>query len=246
MKAHLKHLGPSNLASKPKQTRYNNVKIKPGPKEDTVRLQLDLTEETDRKRTNPLVAPPQSGVGVYFGRNAASSGVHFLQPRYGDDPRSPEMISDFTQTNPKAIQSPCYGTDGSQAAKSGSQSALGSLRSRQSSRSPNRLRGVVRSGSISENVIDVGGVRKTVLEMTSSSDDADEAGAAGNGKSAGSSSPSLHTRKNNNGNSTNDSDVRSTNRSGDGASSSGGRKNRRRKRKKADEDEMAPLLEGKR
>jgi metal transporter CNNM len=30
LRAHLKHLGPSNVASRPKSTRFNAVKIKPG------------------------------------------------------------------------------------------------------------------------------------------------------------------------------------------------------------------------
>ncbi|KFY63141.1 hypothetical protein V497_02107, partial [Pseudogymnoascus sp. VKM F-4516 (FW-969)] len=34
MREHLKHLGPSNVASRPKTTRYNTVKIKPGVVKD--------------------------------------------------------------------------------------------------------------------------------------------------------------------------------------------------------------------
>jgi metal transporter CNNM len=242
--AHLKHLGPSNLASKPKQTRYNTVKIKPGSKDDTAKHHLDLTEETDRKRPNPPLAPAQGGVGVGFGRNAASGGVHDVQAGYGGvDQHRPEMVSDFMRINSKAIPSPHYGTYGSHVAKDGSQSTLGSLRSRQSSRSPNRHKGVARSGSISENVIDVGGVRKVVLETTSSSEDTEEAGAAGQGKSASDSSLLWHTRKSYN---PDDSNGQSSTRSGDGVSGSGGKKKRRRKRKKAGGNETAPLLEGKR
>jgi len=53
--------------------------------------------------------------------------------------------------------------------RSHSISTIGSLRS-PSPRSPPKKRHTARSGSISENVIDVNGVRKIVLETTSSSD----------------------------------------------------------------------------
>ena len=57
--------------------------------------------------------------------------------------------------------------------RSRSVSTIGSLRSR--SRSPPTKQHTARSGSISENVIHVGGIKKMVLETTSSSDSEDKA-----------------------------------------------------------------------
>jgi metal transporter CNNM len=247
MMAHFKHLGPSNLASKPKQTRYNTVKIKPGSKEDAVRTHFGHTEEAGGKLPNPSLAPRQGATGVGSGKDATNGGAQTIRAGYGGvDRQNPEMVSDSTQTNFKDMLFPRYDTHSSQAVKCGSQSTLGSLRSRQSSRSPNRHKGMVRSGSISENVIDVGGIRKVVLETTSSSEDVDEAGAARNDKSDNGLSSSSHTGKIKNDSNTNQNNERSTDQDDDTAGRSSGKKRRRRKRKKADEDETAPLLEGKR
>ena len=53
--------------------------------------------------------------------------------------------------------------------------------------SPRAKRTPARSGSITENIIDAGGIKKTVLEMTSSSEDQDDGGAqvGGDGHSDG-------------------------------------------------------------
>ncbi|KAI9776396.1 MAG: hypothetical protein M1839_009592 [Geoglossum umbratile] len=223
--AQLKYLGPSNLASKPKQTRYNTVKIKRGSKDDPVRVRLGLVEETSGKRSNSPLARTQAVADASLGRNARSDSAQTPHGRV--DRRGPEMSSNSTQTNPNTLPHPYYGIHGSHAARTGSHDTMGSLPSRQNSRSPSRRGGVARSGSISENVIDVGGVRKVVLETTSSSEDADDP------------SSSQHTGKKDDNNNTNDNPERSTDHS---VSSGGGKKKRRRKRKKADEDETAPLL----
>ncbi|KAH0555831.1 hypothetical protein GP486_006226 [Trichoglossum hirsutum] len=238
--AQFKHLGPSNLASKPKQTRYNSVKIKPGSK-----------DEVDGILPYSSLSPQQYAAEAGRGRDAAHGGARKIQAGYGGvDQRSPEMVSDSTQTNFKAVPFPRYGAHGSQAAKYESQSTLGSHRSRQSSRSPNRPKGWVRSGSISENVIHVGGgIRKVILEMSSSSEDADDAGASRSDKSNKSNNglPSpWHAGKNKNDGNTDGENEPGTSQGGDVASRKSGKKKRRRKRKKADEDESAPLLEGKR
>jgi len=230
--AHLKHLGPSNLASKPKQTRYNTVKIKPGSKDESARPHQGPAEGAGRKKSNP----PQAGVEASLGRNAGSESAQTAKAGYGEvDRHSPEMTSHSTQTSTRAMTLH-YGTYGSLAAKNGSHSTLGSLPSRHSSRSPNRQKGVTRWGSISESVIDVGGVRKVVLETTSSSEDADESNATAS-RVATNESSSPHTEKIND--NTNDNHEQGT---GQSVSSGNNKKKRRRKRKKADEGETAPLL----
>jgi metal transporter CNNM len=47
LRMHLKHLGPSNLASKPKQTRINTVKIKPGQSHNDSPVSLIRSKTTE-------------------------------------------------------------------------------------------------------------------------------------------------------------------------------------------------------
>lgn len=179
MREHLKHLGPSNLASRPKSTRYNTVKIKPGltrnSESDGAILQPVISEEP--YRDNPA---PQGGEGEGLLKSAgkdASDGVQAVQQGYGTtNPRSSqspgkENIPAKAGTNGKSRD-----RDGSPKSKSQRQSnsddsdTMGSLPSKNGSPAP-RKRNPARSGSITENIIDAGGVRKVVLETNSSSED---------------------------------------------------------------------------
>jgi len=109
-----------------------------------------------------------------------------------DEPRSPkyqasrdaEIVVDNTQTKEEnALPRPQSRPSSSKAdssheyepKRSKSVSTIASLRSTRSrSASPPRRRHTARSGSISENIIDVNGVKKIVLETTSSSDSEDK------------------------------------------------------------------------
>ncbi|KAI9762432.1 MAG: hypothetical protein M4579_000408 [Chaenotheca gracillima] len=119
MREHLKHLGPSNLASRPKQTRYNTVKIKQGASGGLPAAQAAAAAETGEDEaikqaaSGPTPPPepqrsqsfafetpaPQGGVGAGLLSSAgkdASDGVQALQAGYGTmsgpsskDPTSP-------------------------------------------------------------------------------------------------------------------------------------------------------------
>lgn len=196
MREHLKHLGPSNLASRPKSTRYNAVKIKPGH----TTMPSDSNARPPSVVEEPYRDIPASGGGEGAGllRSAgreASDGVQAVQQGYG----SMDRTSNFSKTleaNKAAAHetpdSPLGQSDrnisplrpsvrrGPSSNSQRSSDTLGSLRSR--SDSPPRKRGIARSGSITENIVDTGGVRKVVLETTSSSDDIDKDGAHPSGK----------------------------------------------------------------
>ncbi len=174
MREHLKHLGPSNLASRPKTTRYNTVKIKPGHVPDR---QSSIAEEP--YRDNPA---PEGGEGEGLLKSAgkeASDGVQAIQRGYGatDDrsSRSPEPHQKTSQANFDGASgrrgSPLQSLSNKQY-ESDESDMMGSLPSRNSSPAP-RKRNPARSGSITENIVDAGGVRKVVLETNSSSDDLD-------------------------------------------------------------------------
>ncbi|KAF2825252.1 DUF21-domain-containing protein [Ophiobolus disseminans] len=233
--AHLKHLGPSNAANRPKSTRINTVKIKPGAAPDIPQT----IPENARPASSPAPAvsspstvvaqdshAPEGGVGAGLLASAgreASDGVHSLAVGYGtmaaptgdriswksgrsgsrnayDEPTSPgslprsikyeaadggEIVVDNTQTEeerprsredsqsqPHTLSARPEGSGGTQRSRSRSASTIASLRSR--SKSPPKKRHTARSGSISENVIDVNGIKKIVLETTSSSDSDDK------------------------------------------------------------------------
>ncbi|KAF2791446.1 DUF21-domain-containing protein [Melanomma pulvis-pyrius CBS 109.77] len=189
---HLKHLGPSNAATRPKQTRINTVKIKPG-------IPVTIPENGARPRDGAVVTPshaPQGGIGEGLLENAgreASDGVHSLVVGYGTISQNADRMSwksgksgksglktaEEDPTSPKSAAADESTTlivdnkyDGSASKqRSRSVSTIASLHSvRSRSKSPPKKRHTARSGSISENVVDVNGVKKIILETTSSSD----------------------------------------------------------------------------
>ena len=223
MRELLKHLhrGPSNLASRPRQTRYNTVKIKPG-----MGAVSESTTEQARAEgitgTLSLSTASQGGVGEGIVQSAgkdAKDGVHAVQVGYGSmdtPPRTPTSPNKFKDGNNGASKRPHHNRQGS----SQSQSTVGSLPEREQS---SFLKRGVRSGSITENIIQAGGFQKIVLETTSSSEENDKAvnEAAVDG--------SDDNRKEN------------VKPNGEGQDKSG-KKKRRRKRKKTSGEET-PLLE---
>ena len=195
---HLKHLGPSNLASRPRQTRYNTVKIKPGPG-TSVPDAAKPHDSVETPRSLSMSTAPQGGVGAGLLQSAgkdAKDGVLAVQAGYGTinstspDSKRPKTPSKGHQSIPEAGQKPPRLNDSSEdipttkrpqssssKSRPTSQSTIGSLRSQTSPTRARSKRGVARSGSITENIIDRDGIKKVVLETTSSSDDSGSGGA---------------------------------------------------------------------
>lgn len=181
MREYLKHLGPSNLASRPRQTRYNTVKIKPGG----VFLTDNSSKSQEPSETTESLSmstAPQGGVGAGLLNSAgkdAKDGVLAVQAGYGSMESSPKdskrdnhgysgnESSERHELNNEAESSPT-----ARSSRSTSHSTLGSLQKRNSSSSKiKKTNSVARSGSITENIVDAGGIKKTVLETASSSSD---------------------------------------------------------------------------
>ena len=242
MREHLKHLGPSNLASRPRTTRYNTVKIKPGAGPMAEALKDGVA---DTPRTGSTAA--QGGVGAGLLSSAgkdAKDGVLAVQAGYGTigpasaSPPTPKKArkSSFVNRASEETRQARLGADNdgklvskSRSSRANSHSTVGSMNGRDSpSPSAPNPRTTVRSGSITENIIEAGGIRKTVLHMSSSSDDLDDDGGA-RVKGGGASSSGDRRKENL--------------ESGDGA---GKKKRRRRKRKPWDPTggEDRPLLGG--
>lgn len=247
---HLKHLGPSNLASRPRQTRYNTVKIKPGG--GSIPEYIPKTQETsETPRTLSVSAAPHGGVGAGLLSSAgkeAKDGVQALQAGYGsigaspDAPKTPSKGSqsfpfDKTDSNQQENQGPNTSyqspSDRAPAVRTNSHSTLGSLNGRSQSPKIRKTNSVARSGSITENIIDMGGIKKTVLETTSSSsDDAENRPEEGN-------AAELEEEEEDHAAGSEEQGKENDN----GGEAGGRKKRRRRKRKGPKADEDTPLLE---
>lgn len=197
---HLKHLGPSNAANAPKPTRINAVKIKPGHT-NTVPDIPNTIPEHERPPSSSVVAEeshaPEGGIGEGLLGSAgieASDGVHSLAVGYGtmdpngdrsswksgysgirapvENPLSPKAKENENDEDAHLVVDNRTGS----RERTRSVSTIASLHSvRSRSHSPPTKRHTARSGSISENIVDVNGIKKIVLETTSSSDSEDKA-----------------------------------------------------------------------
>ncbi|KAI5861345.1 DUF21-domain-containing protein [Durotheca rogersii] len=170
---HFKHLGPSNPASNPKSSRVAAVKIKPGraglsPAVDTA----DSAENAADERTS-LLRPLLN----------AKDGIQALQQSYTEpsgaaaSPRtSPEIAASVADgVSDHVDQSTQTGADAAGTRSHASPTRSSTTDSAESGReTTGRRRGHVRSGSITENIIESGGIRKVVLEANSSSSEEDE------------------------------------------------------------------------
>ncbi|KXJ89723.1 hypothetical protein Micbo1qcDRAFT_121348 [Microdochium bolleyi] len=161
MMDHFKHLGPSNPAANPKSTRVSAVKIKPGAgnahRSDSVATGEHVVDDShDADEHTSLLRPTASHV----------DGASESKPSYGT-PSAGESYADAVKLNVK-IDEPPNGTNHQQQKSptdSSSSTRLGGIERRTTKR-------MARSGSITENVIEADGVRKVVLELSSSSDEA--------------------------------------------------------------------------
>jgi metal transporter CNNM len=192
LREHLKHLGPSNLASRPKSTRYNTVKIKAGH----VPGRTDSRTESTVFRDSILEEPchhdtaTQGGEGEGLLKSAgkdAKDGVQAVQQGYGSfGPHSPTRLSkneiyvdgearnstlSVNKTRKSQSPEPRQLSRHDSGTSERSSDTLGSL----NSSNIRKKKAVARSGSITENIIEAGGIRKVVLETNSSSgEDRDE------------------------------------------------------------------------
>lgn len=190
IREHLKHLGPSNLASRPRQTRYQNVKIKRGSVSPPHSGQTDAesNQSTSDAASRAAVAGLAGGIGAGILQSAgmdARDGVHAVKLGYGAigpmvdraKDTTPRPHKDSPQISvPEPVDEEQDEHQVDQKPQAGRQSAAASVRTG-SSQSVDRLKpgsykhpGLARSGSITEQVIDVNGIRKVVLHTTSSSE----------------------------------------------------------------------------
>ncbi|KAJ4299320.1 cell agglutination protein Mam3 [Kalmusia sp. IMI 367209] len=263
IRQHLKHLGPSNVASRPKATRIGTVKIKQGVANGIPNTIPEVTQKPSDGVSIRSVHAPQGGIGEGLLESAgreASDGVHSVAVGYGtmtsdrlswkddssrlnaaeEEPASPKSSHARENTNLIVEDTDATERNGRAQSKQRSQSVstVASLRRSPSpSRSPPKKRHTARSGSISENIVDVNGVKKIVLETTSSSDSED--------KILLSQTDGAQDLKSN----TNTDTEGNTNADSQGASNSKKKRKKRGKKKKGNASgsgESEPLLGGSR
>ena len=234
LKEHLKHLGPSNLASRPKTTRFQSVKIKPGSMSEAIKTGALGGRMTPVRRISESATSFHEGIGEGLLNSAgkqASDGVQALQAGYGTMSGSPTenrpmSANKAVQAGDAAVDSPRnLSPERPRVRKSDSSSTIGSLPEGQV-RSPYKSKGPARSGSITQNYVDTNGIRKevlVVLETTSSSESNEEDGNSGANKGHRSS-------------------TNGSNKGFDGAHDTSSKKKRRRKKRNNSGGENDPLL----
>ncbi|KKA23089.1 DUF21 and CBS domain protein (Mam3) [Rasamsonia emersonii CBS 393.64] len=193
VREHLRHLGPSNLASRPRQTRYQNVKIKAPGCSPTRAGPADsdggprVSGEQIRRPSETIGC--QGGIGAGLLHSAgkdAKDGVHALKSGYGTigAHEGGNQASKGTQANlktdltklvvPELENENQAETPHSSPLRTPNRSKPSSVHSYETRaidhhKGPSRISGPARSGSITEQVIDVNGIRKVILQTTSSS-----------------------------------------------------------------------------
>ncbi|KAK0709795.1 hypothetical protein B0T26DRAFT_754948 [Lasiosphaeria miniovina] len=201
IKQHLRHLGPSNPATNPKNTRSTTVKVKPGlvvgyqqtpPRpasfaEGVIDTSIDEGHEQEEDETTNLLGAQFKGKdGIQALSQTTYGSVSPPSAEQHPSPKLPEIMPSLLETKheePSKVPDTATQTPSKRAQVDGSPEASGPAHSSGSnsdtgSRPELHLvpkRASVRSGSITENVIESRGVRKVILETTSSNDDDDVA-----------------------------------------------------------------------
>lgn len=186
IREHLKHLGPSNLASRPRQTRYHNVKIKRSGESPSRSAQTDIESghSTSDSQFQFNATAYQGGIGAgLVGSGAdAKDGTHALQLGYGaistqdNFVKSPnaQQFNDLPQVS---IPEPVHEEREDQPHSGSMRQNSSGNDSVQSTGSRGEFiyhhRGPTRSGSITEQIVDVNGIRKVVLHTNGSDSSSD-------------------------------------------------------------------------
>lgn len=161
--AHLKHLGPSNLASNPKKTMSKTIKIKSGSMDEGVMKPSTRLNRSDSTASNRSMRPGSRGYGALV-----SAGEGGLGDNTDDQP--PLITLNESLDNNHVGENHNHGQSHSRhgsdvQSQSGDAEMVAAMRK------------VARSGSLVEKKKTSGGVPKTVIETTSSEED----GVAGEG-----------------------------------------------------------------
>lgn len=190
IKQHLRHLGPSNRASNPKSTRSTTVKIKPGIVVHDPPHSASVAEETIPEAPHAEDEEDDETTSLLRGKVIPKDGAHALAQTYGATgvgsvPRSVENTpvtkpvdqeDQATQTSAHASAIDLTAAESARQEVRSQRSSSGSETSPIDPSSPytSKKSLLARSGSITEQVVETRGIKKTILETTSSNDEDDE------------------------------------------------------------------------
>ncbi|KAI0129410.1 hypothetical protein BJ170DRAFT_616149 [Xylariales sp. AK1849] len=190
MRGHLKHLGPSNPASNPKSTKVSAVKIKPGvgPQTRTLSVATDaIPENRDNLAGTNGANERTSLLRPHIDGKDGIQALHqsYTSPASGAVPPKLVITSNAGETEQEDQGTQTKGdpaANDNNSPTASSTSSVGSLPSQYGNgiagaERRRAKRGDVRSGSITENVVEAGGIRKVVLEATSSGEDGEADGS---------------------------------------------------------------------
>ncbi|KAI5283877.1 hypothetical protein KEM54_001766 [Ascosphaera aggregata] len=182
IREHLKRLGPSNPSNKPLQTRILNVKIKPGAVDGKSEIisPIDLSRPVSADQSAPSDADDQSPVETRTPLLRRKSGVGTVVSTYGtldddDIPRGSSRddastkSSNDTNFTTEIASADNNGADSLRPTRHASRHSSGSwssdVTSPTGSNTPGPSRRATNSGSITEQVINVNGIQKVVLQI---------------------------------------------------------------------------------
>ncbi|EGD94057.1 CBS domain-containing protein [Trichophyton tonsurans CBS 112818] len=170
IKEQLKHLGPSNLASRPRQTRYNAVKINEveshlrdvQPSESDSLLVKSISERAvnPREPASYGTTTDQSHRPLYLPYSTTEPNIkqdNAAVPRTSSPPQTQNTTTATTDSLP-TIHGPSPSKNGTRSPSANSDTP--------SSSTIFHPRGPTRSGSITEQVVDIHGIRKVVLQTS--------------------------------------------------------------------------------
>lgn len=251
----LRHLGPSNLASRPRQTRYSAVKIKPGSSvspsrsggvgspytrrrasESTSLLDPDVVKSAG-KSASDAVRALQSYGGTVLERptplsldETANKAVNTEEDMLWQTLQPSHSLQKTTSNRPRLLNNDALTTSPPSGEISPS--------------SPYKPRGPARSGSITEQVVDSNGIRKVILHTSESPSTSED----GNGKHKHSSNrgPDSSEGQDSKPTETNDANITTAsssvneNRDADGGSEAQSRSERSKPKKKSKKKKSKP------
>lgn len=167
--AHLKHLGPSNLASNPKKTTSKTIKIKHGSVDEGVKPP-NRPNRSDSTASNRSNRPGSRGYGALIpSEGGLGDGTTNDHPPLITLSESPDQ-----HQHSHILENHRHNSSAEDANKSNPGDAV------------TVLKRVARSGSLVEKKKTIGGVPKTVIETTSSEEE--DGGAGEDGGEGGSDS----------------------------------------------------------
>ncbi|KAI2794339.1 Protein MAM3 [Penicillium oxalicum] len=195
IREHLKHLGPSNLASRPRQTRYSSVKIKRSGTSPPRAAHTDAESNHNISESEPLLASNglQGGIGAGLVSSGADAkdGALAVKMGYGAISAQDQVTKATNAQQYKDLPEVAIPEEDSEEDENVAQAPISRKSTSKNSSTSMSIssadsksndyvihRGPTRSGSITEQIVDMNGIRKVVLHANGNSSSESEPGSS--------------------------------------------------------------------